>query len=315
MHGEFMKRILVPYDFSETSQQALEKGIFLSLKYKATLVVLHVIEKTFNDEFVGILWPPKDLSTQLKKKIQSEIDRRTSEHSEKIQNEILIGMGRAYVEILRSLEKENIDLVVIGTHGRTGFKHFRLGSVAEKVVQHSSVPVLIHRGESKAPKRVLIPVDFSENSKEGFHLGLKWASDLQSEIYLLHVVGLQDLYSYKDLFIPVEPSIEEALKMEAQEKLKDWAKEIKTPFHQEVRIGNSFLEIEAAIQNQNIDLVVLATHGRTGLKHFLMGSIAEQVVRHSPCSVLTIRPAAFVQPAIKFFENQEAFDEYMKSCG
>ncbi len=309
-----MKRILVPYDFSETSQQALEKGIFLSLKYKATLVVLHIIEKTFNDEFVGMLWPPKELSSQLKQKIQSEIEKRVPKHSEKIQTEILIQVGRAYVEILRTLEKEKIDLIVIGTHGRTGFKHFRLGSVAEKVVQHSSVPVFIHRGEARAPKRILIPVDFSENSKEGFRLGLKWASDLQSEIYLLHVVGLQDLYSYKDLFLPVEPSLEEALKKEAQEKLKAWSKEIQIPFHQEVRIGNPFLEIKAAIENQNIDLVVLATHGRTGLKHFLMGSIAEQVVRHSPCSVLTIRPAAFVQPAIKFFDNEEAFDEYMKSC-
>jgi len=309
------KKILVPYDFSETSQQALETGIALSLKYKATLVVLHVIERTFNDEFVGLLWPTEDLNFQLKQKIESEIENRMQAYSGKIQTEIIINLGRAYIEILRTVEKEKIDLVVIGTHGRTGLKHSLLGSVAEKVIQRSPVPVLIQRGKGHyLPKKILIPIDFSEASQAGFDQGLKWAKDFDAEIHLLHVVDLYDLYTYDTMCIPIDRrAFEASLIKEGKTKLLKWQQKISTPHHEQVRIGNPILEIQKVIQENSIDLVVLATHGRTGLKHFFLGSVAEQVVRSSPCAVLTVRPTGFLESNFKLFEDADALEDYMKN--
>lgn len=310
-----IQKIFVPFDFSEISKMALRQALLLSLQNQATLVIFHALDRDAQEKISKLSPLLKDLESSVKNKIQLEIESLVSSSDKsKYVFEILVKIGKPAIEILLNAEKEKADLIVMGSHGHTGFKHLRLGSVAEKVVRHSGIPVLIHRGEIKAPKKILIPIDFSENSKEGFHLGLKWASDLNAEVCLLHVVGLQDIYSYKDLFTSIDSSLEDGLKKEAEEKLKDWTKEIQIPYRLEVRLGNTFLEIQAEIQDQKIDLVALATHGRTGLKHFLMGSIAEQVLRNSPCSVLTIRPAAFVQPALKFFENADEFDEYMKNC-
>lgn len=296
-----VKKILIPYDFSETSQAALKQGILLSRKLQANLLVLYVLEKTPNEEILKLTFPSGDLRSKLENKIQGELRSLVNAEPEsKISIETRVVVGKPAVEILLMTEKEKADLVVMGSHGHTGLKRLWLGSVTERVVQRAKIPVLVHRGKTEiAPTRILIPIDFSEYSKEGLELGLQWAKIFNAKPYFFHVIILQDLYSFKDLFVPINSSIEEALKEEARIKLADWTKEINMDHHLEIKMGNPSLEIEREVHAHSIDLVVLATHGQTGLKHFLMGSVAEQTVRHSPCSVLTVRPAEFYESTFK----------------
>ncbi len=311
-----IQNILVPYDLSEISRQALQRGIVLSLKKGATLWVLYVMEPSSHQEIFKHI-PAKDLKARLQQKIQTEIrDFISKEDQTKIKTKVLIQIGKPAIEILKTAEKEKADLIVLGTHGRSGVKHFLLGSVTERVVQRSNVPVLIHRGGIQSlPKKILIPIDFSESSQEALETAVQWAADLKAEIYLLHTIDLVDLYSYNVLSIPVDaPALGKVLKKEAHEKLGLWANKISTPHHLEVSIGNPVSEIQESIRKHSIDLVILATHGRTGLKHFLMGSVAEKVVHSASCSVLTVRPAQFSQSHLQFFKDSDELDEYMKSC-
>jgi len=145
-----------------------------------------------------------------------------------------------------------------------------------------------------AIKKILIPIDFSDFSREALERGIEWASVWKSDLFLLHVVDLRDLYTSDLLSMEGKPSMETELKKQAREKLRTWSQNLSLPHHLEVRLGSPVDVITKVAKEKDMDLILMATHGHTGLKHLLIGSVAEQVVRYSPCSVMTIRPKAFV---------------------
>lgn len=139
--------------------------------------------------------------------------------------------------------------------------------------------------------KILVPVDFSEESKKALNYGLGFARQFGATLVLLHVVEVivyPGEIGYGS-FMP--PMTEETLAANAKARLETMAKEITlpTPVQTLVRLGSPFTEIVAAAKDEDLDLIVIATHGYTGLKHVLLGSTAERVVRHAPCPVLTVR--------------------------
>ena len=202
----------------------------------------------------------------------------------------------------------------MGTKGKTGLKQILLGSVAEKVVRRATVPVWIGRGTSpRLPEKILIPVDFSEYSRQALENGIQWAKEMKAELFIIHVADMRYLYALDPLGFDARPSVESELKKEAEEELQNWAKSISFPANLEVRIGGPVVQILDCVQENSIDLVILSTHGRSGLKHLLMGSVAEQIVRYSPCSVMTICPPAFASSKAKLFDGEKEFEDYVKS--
>jgi nucleotide-binding universal stress UspA family protein len=151
-------------------------------------------------------------------------------------------------------------------------------------------------------KRILFPTDFSSNSKFARDYALGFAEHFHSELHVLHV--LQDVMLYTaapNATYAMPPSYLDELKASAERSLEqtidaDWAKE--RAVVRATRFGAPFVEIIRYAKEQDIDLIVLGTHGRTGLKHVLLGSVAENVVRKASCPVLTIRPSdhKFVMP-------------------
>ncbi|MFO1518613.1 MAG: universal stress protein [bacterium] len=309
------KKILVPYDFSENSRPALDTALQLALKHEASLLILTVIERTPDDEVLKLIVLPKDLQSRLKQKIHEEIHSLVPEaQRSKIHFEAVVKRGKAPVEILLAAEKEGADLIVMGTKGITGLKHVLLGSVAEKVIRQAGVPVWVCRGSGATlPKKILVPVDFSDYSRDALKLAMEYGSHFGAELFLLHVVDLRDLYAFDLVALETKPSLEDELKKQARERLSQWGKAVTLSHHPEVRLGSPVVEIQEAVRQNQIDLVVLATHGRTGLKHLVMGSVAEQIVRYSPCSVLTVRPSEFFQSTKTLFDGEESFEKYMKS--
>lgn len=139
-------------------------------------------------------------------------------------------------------------------------------------------------------KKILVPLDFSEFSEEALDLANGWAEALHASLRLLHVINLKDLYSFNSESIESSLSLENILRQKAQEELSKYARKAKAPCEIEIRLGTPIEEIGDCIEKNQIDLVIISTHGRSGIKHLLMGSVAEKVVRHSPCPVLTFRP-------------------------
>ena len=141
-------------------------------------------------------------------------------------------------------------------------------------------------------KRILVPTDFSAPSKKAFRYAAKFAEEFGASLTLLHVVepivALGDAYGWVETPAITDP----ALQKEASTRLAGLAqKEIGEliPVKPLVRCGKAYQEIVSVAKEREIDLIIIATHGYTGLKHVFLGSTAERVVRHAPCPVLIVR--------------------------
>ena len=143
-------------------------------------------------------------------------------------------------------------------------------------------------------KKILCPTDFSENSEHAMKYALALATLSQAQLELLHVVEPISYPQSTELFEPVLDEVEITMKMEAafQKQLEDQVIALKEEYPKitgRLVTGNTFLEILQAARDDDVDMIVMGTHGRTGLAHVLIGSVAERVVREAPCPVLTVK--------------------------
>ena len=148
-------------------------------------------------------------------------------------------------------------------------------------------------------KRVLCPTDFSECAEHALKYAIELARRFESKLYLLHVLDTR-VYGHLEPFASTVWSIYDAKEQAAKGIAEIIPEQERKALHSEsqIREGTPFVEIIKFAREAEIDLIVLGTHGRTGLSHMLMGSVAEKVVRKAPCPVLTIRPSNkdFVMP-------------------
>jgi len=153
-------------------------------------------------------------------------------------------------------------------------------------------------------KKILVPVDFSDFSTKALDYALAFADQFNARIVLLHVV---EPAVYPESYMLVASALDDLnndLLRGAKQKLGALSKERignQVPSESLVRTGRAYSGITAAAQELDVDLIILATHGYTGLKHVLLGSTAERVVRHAPCPVLTVR-----DPEHEFVETPAA---------
>lgn len=152
-------------------------------------------------------------------------------------------------------------------------------------------------------KEILVPVDFSDFSTKALKYALAFADQFGARITLLHVVE-PVVYPENYMVVPSVLEMTDNLVASARPRLDELGREQignRAPFDTIVRMGRAYAEIAAAARELGVDLIVIATHGYTGLKHVLLGSTAERVVRHAPCPVLTVR-----DPEHEFVENPAA---------
>jgi nucleotide-binding universal stress UspA family protein len=197
--------------------------------------------------------------------------------------------GAPWVEIVSLLEKDTFDLCVIGTHGRSGLARILLGSVAEKVVRHAPCSVLAVRpdGGVTSFEHALVPTDFSESAEHALELAPQVVRP-EGAVTLLHVLELPVAYSGKVPDVEFSRDLDKRAAIaldQAAARIKGKARVAKAS-----RIGYPGAQILAALdEDRSIDLIVMGSHGRTGIKRALMGSVAEKIVRHARCPVLVAR--------------------------
>ncbi|MFZ0390937.1 MAG: universal stress protein, partial [Calditrichia bacterium] len=196
--------------------------------------------------------------------------------------------------ILDHLNGNSFDLVIMGTHGRSGLKHFLQGSVAEKVVRFSPVPVLtVHRSlTSTQIQKILVPIDFSAYSKSATDYAIEFARKTGATLSFMHTIEHDIHPSFYASGIDSIFQIDTELRDRVIENMRNFLSdqlpaEMTAQYH--VSEGKAHKEIVEFSKENQVDLIVIATHGLTGLDYILLGSTTEKVVRWANCPVLTVR--------------------------
>lgn len=282
-----VKRILLPTDFSECAEQAYAHAALLCGRTGAELHVLNVAPENVepaNDPMSHLSLEPEDESTA---------SNRTTDHTPMTVVHSRMRAPSVTRGILDYATTHDVDLIVMGTHGRHGIDHVMMGSVAEDVVRNAACAVLTVRYDASNPppgvvNRILVPIDFSEFSS--LPVALEMARAYGAELDLLHVIEesvLPTIYGVEPLS-PGAPLYIERTEGALQKLLKE-TDGTDIVARQHVRIGHAPRRILEFADERRVDLIVLGSHGRTGLSRLLIGSVAEKVVRLAPCPVFTVK--------------------------
>lgn len=299
-----IQNIVVPIDFSKMSQQAIQTAKQLARRFGASIHLTHVRYVNYAGDFVASAPPVVPFSFTPYKQ---ELEAGVLKDLQAIACEFGVSQATCHVltgappfdEICRLAQTVPADLIVTSTHGRTGLRHVFLGSTAERIVQHSSCPVLVTRGNGAQSnngsrsriKTILVPVDFSSGSREGLRYAIDFANEFGAKIILLHATYLGYVYASEGNAIYDVHALQESALKHAAHAMRDLVHAAKfggVEFETAITEGSPVLDICAFAKDHNVDLIITSTHGLTGFKHILIGSIAEQVVRHAPCSVLVV---------------------------
>ena len=204
--------------------------------------------------------------------------------------------------------EQNIDLMVMGTEGRGGGGRLLLGSVASRVARTAPCDVLTVGREAQQHveyKRVMAPVDFSVASKRGLLRAKEWAHLYGAELDVVHAVQerVEPLLGVNPgASVSVRPQVERSIRGKLKEFCDDCGgPEVNTAFH--IMKGEAGHTIVRNARQHDHDLVVLATHGRSGFKRFAMGSATQKVIRLASCPVLTVRPQPTADPDASHSES------------
>lgn len=288
-----IERILAAIDFSNYGEETVKAASYLCKMLKAKLTVLHIVNQApFDGHFFGPA--SMDLMNEVEEKARVELSKAVKNWiGEEQEAQIEVDMGVPYVDILRYAKSIKCQFLMMGTHSREGLDRILLGSVAETLMQKSEVPVWTVKGKFAPPRKILLPIDFSNASRAGFTLGLFLAKLLGASVHLLHVYEFPYVPPYSMIDVT---EYELKMKEMRREELAKWieeAKMSKLEVSGSLKEGRVTEEVQKYTEQEKIDLMVISTHGESGLFYKHVGSVAHHLIRHSPCSVVSIRPENF----------------------
>jgi nucleotide-binding universal stress UspA family protein len=278
-----MKTILVPTDFSTTAQAAVNVAINIARKAGAELILLHVLEEieegSFNVEGEASGSTPTEYSLftlKLIQKTRSQLETLVSEtRRQGLKVRGKLRLGNSFHGIHVTIAEQNVDLVVMGTKGSSGYEEVMVGSNAEKVVRRCSCPVLsVHERPVNADFKSIVFATSLKEEELPFSRVVKKTQELYN--CPVHIVRVNT----PGMFINDHTVTEKMESFVKQAEFKNYT----------LNVYNDFTEEEGIIrfaEKVNADMIAMATHGRRGLAHLLESSIAEDVVNHSRRPVLT----------------------------
>lgn len=284
-------RVLFPTDGSEGADEVLEHVLDVAAAYDATVHVLHVADTT-RDSVLQIRGEVVDALEREGEQIVRRAAERADERRVETVTEVL--QGEPYSTIVEYASSRDVDIVVMPTHGRRGLERFLLGSTTERVVRRSDVPVLTVRPADPARidypyREILVPTDGSDAAREALSVGVDVTRAEGASLHLVSVVVLTGLG------VDVRTDVQTTALEEGASRVLDDAAEFAAdsgvePASKTVEYGSSIHEaILSYIDEEDVSLVVVGTHGRTGFDRYLLGSVTEYLIRTSPIPVLTVR--------------------------
>lgn len=296
-----IKRILCPVDFSDFSRHALDEAVAIAHLYDASVTALHVFPVAIAaDPFAGLPeFQPFTLTDRQRAHVLQHLSTfAAAEGAEKQRITVALREGvDIHAEILEAAEQMKPDLIVMGTHGRSGFQHLMLGSVAEKVLHKAQCPVLtVSRGAPDAVpavmfRNILCGIDFSECSLAAFEYARSLASQSGAHLDVLSVVQLVPMYDMTGAVPLYYPGLVDDLKADIAKQLELVVAKAAagSDIGHFVTAGTPHHEIVRVASERNSDLVVLGAHSHGAIDHMMFGSTTNHVVRQACCPVLTVR--------------------------
>ena len=273
-----MKRILVPTDFSKHAEYALRVAAQIAKKNNSEIYLLHMLELphqgsdaiSSGSAIPQIMFFKEMAINKLETLMESDFLEGTNV-SEIIQFE------KAFDGIMEISKKNSVDLIVMGSHGASGYEEMFIGSNAEKVVRSSEVPVLIIKNETEEFKanKLVFASDFSDEIKKPFAKLIEFATIFNSH---LDLVMINTPNSFKSTAV-------------AEKIMTDFLEgtnftNYSTHIYNDVNIEKGILNYSSSV---DADLIGMCTHGRTGFSHFFNGSISEDLVNHTVRPVITFK--------------------------
>jgi nucleotide-binding universal stress UspA family protein len=285
------QRILCPIDFSDGSRAAMHVACRLALELEVALELAHVFHLpplTVAGEYPIVPESIDLLVGDAEKLLADAAHEAVARKIPKVSTAFLRGVPWNEIVATASADAAHT-LIVMGTHGRTGVSRLLVGSVAEKVVRHAGCDVLVVRpdGSERSFAHALCPIDFSEPSKAAAARAAQLVAP-RGTITLLHVVEIPSAYSNRARLEPPAAQVERAAQL-----LDAFAAELRATTTARVitsvRVGDPGAMILAAIDaDPTIELAATGSHGRTGIRRVLLGSVAEKIVRYSPRASLVV---------------------------
>ena len=289
------QKILLPIDFSPFSAEAVVIAEKMARRYNAQLTMVHVLieslshlDESETDDIQSFLHR-REVNIQQQFRLQYESDIKR-----KVPMDFVMLRGTSPADALREyLQAHDFDLVLMARYGDTGFRQSAIGGVTEKLVQVSPASVMIvGRSQPRAPsRRLLVPVDFSIYSRHMLSYAAEIARVQHARITLMHVVEQEIHPSYytgsRASVFETDPALEQSVR----ENLQDFIADL---------VDESLIEkiiVKEGVAHQLIvdqskshyDLLMIATHGLTGLEYLNLGGTAEKVVRWSQCPLLVVK--------------------------
>ena len=296
------KKILVPLDGSELAEVALPYAEELAVKLGAGIELLRVVTLPAYSEPTGGLYAVEK-EVALSSGAKDYLEKVGFSLKEKgIAEQSDVKCGTAADEIIEYASKDEISLIVLATHGHSGVTRWALGSVADKVIRGTEKPVVLIRAKERYPaaieqeilKSILVPLDGSRES-EAVIPHVEWlASGLGAEVVLFHALagGYHTITAkgYEYVIYPEQQIASD--KAFAEDYLTRVGKQLKdkglTPTV-EVRTGNAAEEIIKFVGEVHADMVAMSTHGRSGVRRWVFGSVADKVLREGDKPLLLVR--------------------------
>ena len=289
-----LRKILCSTDFSDCSAAAVRYGIALAAELNATLYVCHVVDVPFAGMYGEANPDPVQLERRSKAYAQEQMKNLIGDSD--ISWESIVTIGHTADEIARITAENGIDLVVSGTHGRSGIKRFLLGSVTERLMRVAACPLLVVRGTGKSEfrlRKILVGCDFSAFSGLAVRHALNLAQEFESELHLMHIL---EWSVYKDVIragseilddirSDVATQMREKLEELVPEDARHWCRPVIT-----LTAGQPHEELSKYALVNDIDLIALGVRGRGMVETLFVGSNTDRLIRQAPCPVLSVRP-------------------------
>ncbi len=282
-----MRHILVASDFSAASESALTTALAIARRYGSKVTLAHVFRPEAYHSLAAEA-RQRALDDAWREAQRQIMDQLIAGRLSGIANEVIVEQGENIWEVLaRLIRTRNVDMVVVGTRGRTGIRKMLMGSVAEDIFRQAPCPVmtvgpkLVGEPSVEDPKKILFATGFAGHSLAAGGWALSLAQHHQAQLLLLHVITT-----------PMEASGREQATREAQQRLRGLVPpEVQLPSPPEclVEFGTAAEGILRVVGQHQPDLIVLGIRQQEGFARRVKWATAYEVVRHAPCPVLTVR--------------------------
>lgn len=289
-----LKSILCPIDFSDFSAAAYQHALSLAEYYNARLVALHVVElwKYPFADYAGQEADYGKFSEMMSEGGEMQLHQFTQQYSVgRIQPELVVDQGNAPRCILSFAQKENIEGIVMGTHGRSGFDRLVLGSSTDRVIRKAACPVLVvsnaaqkaldvEPGRRHRLGRILYCTDFSHNSEQARGYAISLAAEYGAELALFHVAEIPSDVSKAETIV--------AARTQELDKLFSETERKNLTVRSAVRLGKPYEEIVRYANEAQANLIIMTARGGDAVDRAVFGSTTYRVIQFGPCPVLAI---------------------------